>query len=604
MTQLGLMAPFGAGHGLRGPLFLVFMLSSLSALAAPSSSQSPAETRFEQLSKEFVKTHFAFRPLEAVALGWHEYDGQFVVPDQAALDKEVQRLKRFESAFAEIPTDSLSPVRREDLALVRAAIAGQRWTFETQQSARLNPMYYAGALDLSIYLKRDFKPLANRVESMTAILRKAPALFAAARANLAPVLPRPFVETAIEVAQGTRDFIDKDIAQAVATLPEAGVRTDFEQASKLASLELRSYIEWLKREKLPSSNHAFALGPDGYRKMLASELVDLSPDQILAKGLEELQAEQKRFAAAASVIAPSKKPIDVFKSIQREHPTAANLIPDARLNLDNIRQFVVDNRIVSLPGKVRPLVEETLPPFRSTSFASMDTPGPFEKRATEAYYYVTPVEPDWSPRQAEEWLTAFNYYTMDIVSIHEVYPGHYAQFLALNASPATELEKIFYSYPFVEGWAHYAEQMMMEQGFGQVTNPAAASHEDLVRAAKYRLAQSDEALLRLCRLCCSIKLHTQGMTVDQATRFFMDNCYYEAKPAHSEAMRGTFDPGYLYYTLGKLMILKLRADWESQEGPAYTLDRFHDEFLRHGAPPIPLLRKVLLKDPEAWPQLL
>ena len=294
--------------------------------------------RFEQLSKEFVKTYFAFRPLEAVALGRHEDDGQFVVPDQAALDKEVQRLKSFDSALAEIPTDALSPVYREDLALLRAAISGQRWMFETQQSVHLNPMSYAGALDLSVYLKRDFKPLANRAESMTAILRNAPALFAAARANLAPVLPRPFVETAIEVAQ-------------------------------------------------------------------------------------------------------------------REHPTAANLIPDARRNLESIRQFLVDDRIVSLPSKVRPLVEETLPPFRSTSFASMDTPGPFEKKATEAYYYVTPVEPTWSP-------------------------------------------------------------------------------------------------------------------------------------------------------LGKLMILKLRADWQTQAGPAYTLERFHDEFLRHGAPPIPLLRKVLLKDPQTWPHLL
>ena len=187
--------------------------------------------------------------------------------------------------------------------------------------------------------------------------------------------------------------------------------------------------------------------------------------------------------------------------------------------------------------------------------------------------------------------------------MHEVYPGHYVQFLDLNASRATQLEKIFYSYPFVEGWAHYAEQMMVEQGFGQSTS-ANPSHEELVKAAKYRLAQSDEALLRLCRLCCSVKLHTQGMSVDDATRFFVDNCYYEEKPARQEALRGTFDPGYLYYSLGKLMILKLRRDCQQQDGPQFSLQRFHDEFLRHGAPPLRLMREVMLKNPSAWPDLL
>jgi uncharacterized protein (DUF885 family) len=234
----------------------------------------------------------------------------------------------------------------------------------------------------------------------------------------------------------------------------------------------------------------------------------------------------------------------------------------------------------------------------------MDTPGPFEPRATEAYYYVTPVEPDWSPKQAEEWLSAFSYYDLDVTSIHEAYPGHYVQFLALNASHASKAAKVFSSYPFVEGWAHYTEQMMLAAGFGQPEKPAFATPEQLVKAAKYRLAQSDEALLRICRLVCSIQLHCQGMSVEEATRFFMDNCYYEEKPARAEAMRGTYDPGYLYYTLGKLMILKLRHDWQLQEGTGFSLRRFHDEFLRHGAPPIPLLREIMLEDRRLWPQLL
>jgi uncharacterized protein (DUF885 family) len=279
------------------------------------------------------------------------------------------------------------------------------------------------------------------------------------------------------------------------------------------------------------------------------------------------------------------------------------LIPDTKKNLEAIRQFVVDHQIVTIPSSVRARVAETPQFERATSFASMDTPGAFETKATEAYYYITPVEADWTAQQKEEWLTAFNYYTTDVVSIHEAYPGHYVQFLCLNASPATPLEKMLDSYAFVEGWAHYSEQMLLDEGFG-ASAAATPSPAEMIKAAKYRLAQSDEALLRICRLCVSIKTHCQGMSVDEATKFFQENCYYEEKPARQEAMRGTFDPEYLYYTLGKLQILKLRRDYQKQEGAAFSLQKFHDEMLRHGMPPLRLLREVLLKDRTAWDEIL
>jgi uncharacterized protein (DUF885 family) len=303
------------------------------------------------------------------------------------------------------------------------------------------------------------------------------------------------------------------------------------------------------------------------------------------------------FGEAAKKIDSGKKPIEVFKEIQKDHPTADGLIPDTRKGLEAIRQFVVEHRIITIPSPVRAKVEETPQYLRATSFASMDTPGPFERKATEAYYYVTPVEADWTPKQKDEWLTAFNYYTTDIVTIHEAYPGHYVQFLCLNASPATKLEKIFGGYAFIEGWAHYSEQMLVDEGFG-------ANAADPLKTAKYRLAQADEALLRLCRWCVSIKTHCEGMSLDDATKFFEDNCYYEHKPAYQEALRGTFDPGYLFYTVGKLEILKLRRDWQKQEGANFSLQKFHDELLRHGAPPIRLLREVMLKDRTIWGDIL
>jgi len=437
---------------------------------------------------------------------------------------------------------------------------------------------------------------------LVAIESQIPNILIAARTNLNDAVPKPYVELAIQIAKGSADFLKKDLVAAVGNLKEEQLRVAFHEANRKAANALNDYAAWLEREKLPKASLDFALGEEKFRRFLAqTELVDLPPQKILEIGMAQLKAEQQAFAEAAKKIDPNKSPIEVFKQIQSEHPTPQNLIPDVAKDLDKIRKYVLTRRLVSIPSDVRAKVKETPQYLRATSFASMDTPGPFETKATEAYYYVTPVEPDWPPEQKEEWLGAFNYYTTDVVSIHEAYPGHYTQFLCLNASPATRLEKIFGSYAFIEGWAHYAEQMMVDEGFGASSAPI--SPTDL-KASKYRLAQTDEALLRICRLCVSIKMHCQGMDVDGATKFFQDNCYYEQKPARQEAVRGTFDPEFLYYTVGKLEILKLREDYRAQEGSKFTLQKFHNEMLRHGAPPIRLLREVMLKDRALWDKVL
>ena len=564
----------------------------------------PADEQFEKLAHDFVKGYYDFRPLAGVSLGWHEYDGKFVVPTRDALVAEERRLEKAGVEFRKLAREKLRPENRHDLRLLASLVSQELWSLEAQRNYWHNPMTYATALDTTVYIKRDFKPLAERVGDIATLLLQAKPLFAAAHANLDTVLPKPLIETAIEGAKGTADFIEHEVTQTVATLSDTKVQEQFLAAMRPAVVEIRAYAEWLKAVKLPQADQSFPVGRAAFVQMLAAEYINLTPEQILAAGLRELVEEQQRFSQAAHEIDPNKSPSEVFQSLQREHPTAEGLIPDARRSLENIRKFVVDHRILTIPSSVRARVEETPPPLRATSFASMDTPGPFELKATEAYYYITPVESDWTPKQAEEWLSAFSYYDLDVTSIHEAYPGHYVQFLALNASHATEVEKIVASYPFVEGWAHYTEQMMLAEGFMQPAKPAKAKPEEVIRAAKYRLAQSDEALLRICRLCCSIKMHCQGLSVDEATRFFMDNCYFEEKPARSEAMRGTYDPGYLYYTLGKLMILKLRHDWQMQQGKGFSLEKFHNEFLRHGAPPMRLLRELMLEDSTKWPELL
>jgi uncharacterized protein (DUF885 family) len=586
-----------------GKLLLPILLLTLSLRATVLAAQAE-DAEYEAVAEEYIKTYLAAHPLEGTALGLHEYDGKISDYSRLALDAELNRLQRFDDRLKKFDPTKLSARQSIDLRILQAAVKKDLFEMQDMSIFERNPMVYARAADVNVYIKRNFAPLEDRVRSLVAIESQIPNILIAARTNLNEQLPKPFVELAIQIAKGSADFLKKDLVAAVGGLKDEQLRVAFQEANRKAANALNDYAAWLQREKLPKASLDFALGEEKFSRFLAqTELVDLPPQKVLEIGMTQLKAEQQAFADAAKKIDPNKSPIEVFKQIQSEHPTPDKLIPDVGKDLDKIRKYVLNRHLVSIPSEVRAKVKETPQYLRATSFASMDTPGPFEKRATEAYYYVTPTEHDWPEKQKQEWLTAFNYYTSDVVSIHEAYPGHYVQFLHLNASPASKVEKIFGSYAFIEGWAHYCEKMMLDEGFGGPTS-SSPSEEDVKRAAKYRMAQADEALLRLCRLCVSIKMHTQNMSLDEATKIFQDNCYYEEKPARSEAMRGTFDPGYLNYTLGKLQILKLRDDYKAQEGDSFSLQKFDNELLNHGMPPIRLLREIMLKDQTKWDQVL
>src|SRR6266567_7472965 len=578
----------------------IFSLVALSLCCGDSFATQTADAEYEAVAEEYIKGYFAARPLQGTALGLHEYDGKITDYSRLALDAELSRLRRFDDRLSKFDPSKLSYRQSIDLRILQTAV--KRDLFEIQEMSifERNPMVYARAADVNVYIKRNFAPLEDRVRSLVAIESQIPNILIAAKTNLNEKLPKPFVELAIQIARGSADFLKKDLVPAVTGLKDEQLRSAFQEANRKAANALNDYAAWLEREKLPKASLDFALGEEKFGRFLAqTELVDFSPQRILEIGMAQLKAEQDAFGEAAKKIDPNKSPIEVFKQIQSEHPTPDKLIPEVAKDLDKIRKYVLSHHLIGIPSEVRAKVKETPQYLRATSFASMDTSGPFEKRATEAYYYVTPTENNWPEKQKQEWLTAFNYYTSDVTSIHEAYPGHYVQFLHLNASPASKVEKIFGSYAFIEGWAHYCEKIMLDEGYGGPTS-SSPSEEDAKRAAKYRMAQADEALLRLCRLCASIKMHTQNMSLDEATKFFRENCYYEEKPARQEAIRGTFDPEYLYYTLGKLQILKLRRDFQKQEGAAYSLRRFHDEMLRHGMPPIRLLREAMLRDRAIW----
>lgn len=547
------------------------------------------DSTFVKLSEEYLDGHLAWRPQLGTYLGLHEYDGKIKDFSKQALEAELTRLKDYEMKLSAFPDDSLSQKLRYDYRILLSAIKQEIFAIEDLGTYSKNPMTYSGSLDLNIYIQRDFAPLEDRMRSIIAIEEKAPAIFAAARENLEDSLAGPYVETAILIARGAASFLGKELVDGLKVVKDDSIRSAFNKANEIAITELNNFATYLEREKLPKVHNNYAIGKENYQKMLLyNEMLTLTPEAILAMGLDELKKEQALFAEVAKKIDPTKKPIEVFEALKKDHPTAENLIPDARKNLEAIRQFLVDKKIITIPSEVRVSLQETPQYARSTGTASMDTPGPFEKKATQAFYYITPVEKHWTAKQKEEWLSQFNYYVTDIISVHEAYPGHYVQFLHLNASGASTIQKIFGSYAFIEGWAHYTEKMMIEEGFGAT---------DSLTAAKYQLAQLDESLLRLCRLCVSVMTHCEGMNLGDATKFIQENAYYEYKPAFQEALRGTFDPGYLSYTLGKLQILKLREDYKKQEGDSFSLQKFHDTLLDNGMPPIELIRELMITSP-------
>jgi uncharacterized protein (DUF885 family) len=581
-------------------IFLFLVLSGIFISCKQSNqgtSKTDGDAKFQQLSEEFLSGYLAWRPGLSVYYGFHEYDGKVSDFSKQSLEKELARLKKYYQTLSEFDTTLLSSRMFYDFRLLNLGIKNEIFSFEELEPFTKNPMTYAGAMDLSNYINRNYAPMEDRLKSIIAIEKEAPAFFATAKSNLVDSLAKPYIETAIQIANGSADFLSKDLISALKEVKNDSLMNVFKSSNEYAIKELKSFAVYLLKEKLPRANNKFGLGSEKYQKMLLyGEDISVSPDSILKIGLAEVEKENNIFIAMAKIINPDKTPEEVYKDLKKEHFSAENLISGVKKNVEAIHQYVLDRKIVTIPSVVNLSVEETPEFGRSTSTASMNSPGPFESKATEAFYYVTPVDPGWTVKQKEDWLSMFDIYTTDITTIHEVYPGHYIQFLHLKASSASKIEKIFASYAFIEGWAHYTEKMMLEEGYGNKGGS--------IVAAKYRMAQCGEALLRLCRLCVSIKMHCHGMTEDEATEFFMQNWHQGEKPSRQEAIRGTFDPGYLFYSLGKLEFLKLREDYKKQEGDSFNLLKFHDLLLDNGAPPIKFLREILLKDKRIWGDIL
>ncbi len=533
-------------------------------------------------------------------LGFHEYDGRISEYTRLAIDAELARLNRFDERLKRFDVIKLGPRATIDLRLLQTVIARELFLMRDLGIYDHNPISYANAIDVNVYARRKYAPVDDRVRSIIAVENQAANVVIAAKTNLADVLPKPYIELAAQIARGSSDFLRKNLVEFVADLKDDNLRAALSQANRRAAIAMNDYAAWLEKERLPKATAQFAIGEQNYQRFLAqAELIDLPLTKVLELGLSQLIREQEVFAEAAKRISDDRTPLDVFRQIQSEHPSSENVVAEMTRKLDATRKFVVDHKIITIPTEVRAQVKDAPQYLRPTSFASLDAPGPFEKRSMDAYLYVTPPGSEWPEQQKNEWLSVFNSYSADIIAIHQGYPGHYVQSLRLSASKVSKLQKIFGPSSYVEGWAHYCEKMMVDAGYGSRFGPD-QTDEEVRQGAKYRMAQAQQAMVLFARLCVSIKMHTQGMSVDDATQFFKENCYYEEKPARLEAMRATFDLGDLTDALGTLQIRKLRDDYEIQEGENFLLKKFHDEVLNNGMLPIRLLRELILREQTQW----
>jgi uncharacterized protein (DUF885 family) len=553
-------------------------LLTLSAACAGHAAPGPS---LEAIEQTYIDQDAAAYPVGATASGLHEGDKLIDDVSPAAHSAEIARLHATLDQLAHLDAKKLTDRQRDDREILAAEIGGQLLEEEHVRNWRKNPDVYVGLATQAAYtlIARDFAPARQRLEAVVARERQIPKLFAAAKQNLAD-MPPVFVEIGLENVAGAIDFLGHDVTAAFTGLDDKGAQTELDAATQQAVAAARDFQTWLLAKK-PTSTGSFVLGTENFSRLLEADMIDLTPEQVLAAGRTQLQRDQTDFAAASIQVSP-KNPADALAVLGRDHPDAAHLIPDAHDTLGSIRQFIVAHKIIDLPSTDLPKVAATPPFQRALIFAEMDWPGPFEKNATQAFYYITPPDMTKSADSQTEYLAYFNHPFLVNLSVHEALPGHFTQFLFSKANPDWSLvRKTGHSYTATEGWAHYSEQMMYEQGVGG-------------GGQSLHLAQLSDALLRDCRLIAAVEMHTHGMTLADAAKMMAKECFQPKDVAYKEARRGTADAEYFSYTLGKLMIQKLREDVQAKEGRQFTLAKFHDRFLSSGLVPIKIIRREML----------
>ena len=573
---------------------LLILLASAAARCGPAQPSHPAppaavtaDAAFTDVAHQFLEDLYRRNPTEATSLGIHKYDDQLENYSKQAVGDAVASLRAFRDRVAATDATRLSASNQLDREQLLHAIDSRLITLDVVRPWAKDPDTYSSGLTYSAYImiKRNFAPAEERMRTLMAREKLMPAALAEARANLENP-PPIYTQIALEQIDGNRHFFEDAVASAFPGVKDPSLLAEFKQANDGVIAALAEYKTWLQADLVKRSTGTFALGADTYRRKLAAdEMIDVPLGDLLAIADRDLKKNQAAFAATARLIDPTRTPRQVLDGVEAAHPPAAKLLETTQAGLDAILRFMQEHHIVTVPNAAPVRVQETPPFMRSITTASMDIPGPFETVATEAYYSMTLPEPKLTPAQTNEFMAQWNYPLIANVSVHEVWPGHYLQFLYGRNLPS-DVRKVFGSNSNSEGWAHYCEQMVIDEGF----------HADDPR---YRLSQIQDALLRDVRFIVGIRMHTGGMTVPQAEEFFVKEGYQPRPTARAESKRGTSDPTYGYYTMGKLMILKLREDYKALQAKTsakYSLQKFHDAFIALGRLPLPLVRKAMLGD--------
>ena len=569
-------------HFSSGAAALLALVLAGCASAPPRPAAGSGDAAFSQLAHAILQDTFRRHPTTATDLGIHTYDDQLEDASSSARRAESAALKGFLAALNAIDPATLSPANQLDREQLLHAMDAGILSLDVIRRWARDPDVYSGGVTGAAYviMKRPYAPAEDRLRALIEREKHMPASLEEGRKNLDNP-PQVYTEIALEQIDGNISFFTNDVPAAFADVKDEALLAEFAQTNAAVIAALGDYKTWMKDDLLPRSQGDYAWGEDTYRRALAAnEMIDVPLDRLLQIAQIDWQRNSDEFLAVAYGIDPTKSADEVLASLQDDHPAPDALLASTQAELDSLRQFITDHHIVTIPPSEPAQVKETPPFMRSTTSASMDTPGPFETARLHGFYNMTLPDPRWDAAAQADFMKQWYTAAITNVSVHEVYPGHYLQFLYASSYPSN-VRKVFGANSNSEGWAHYGEQMMLDEGF-HAGEP------------KYRLAQLQDALLRNVRFIVGIKMHTQGMTVDEATHLFETMGHQPHPVAVSEAKRGTSDALYGYYTMGKLAILKLRDDYQAKMGNEYSLQKFHDTFIGLGPLPLPLIREAML----------
>jgi hypothetical protein len=522
----------------------------------------------------FIESYFAAHPDFAARAGRHEFDGKLPDWSPEGIRKEVQRL-RAEKARVGKFEDSLNDRQEFERKYVTAVIDADLFWLESAEWPYRNPQFYADAIDPDVYVSREYAPLDQRLRAYTNYARSIPTALEQIRKNLRTPLPKTYVQIGRTTFGGLVSFYEKDVTSIFAAVKDEQLQENFRTANAAAIKAMKDLDSWFQSEQATATTN-FALGAAKFSEMLrATERVEIRLDELEGVGRRDLDRNQTALAEACAKYAPRQTLPECVAKAQANKPTGGP-VEMARKQLTDLKAFIGEKKIVSVPGTEEARVAEA-PAYRRWNFAYINIPGPYEK-GLPSTYYIAPPDPSWSRAERDAYVSGQA--ILLFTSVHEVWPGHFLQFLHANRAPS-KFGQVFVGYAFAEGWAHYTEEMMWEAGLG---NGDPETH----------IGQLLNAMLRNVRFLSAIGMHTGTMTVEDSEAMFREQGFQDAATARQQAARGAFDPAYLNYTMGKLMIKKLREDWTASRGGKQSWQTFHDEFLKYGGPPIPLVREAML----------